>query len=453
MTSARFDRRSTERSFNVVRWPSKAVDLPDSTALEGHRTRLIAAAPVLFSLALLLAPSSECSAGDWPQILGPSRSGQAQDEPVIPKWPASGPKQVWSYPVGQGFAGPAVVGNRVIVFHRDRDAERVEALDAATGKSVWKTDFPATYVGTVNPDFGPRCVPLIHGDRVYVFGAAGDLHCVSLSDGAKRWTREAYRDFGGDEGYFGAGSTPIVAAGKLIVNVGGSGAGFVAFDLDTGQTAWQATDEAASYSSPTLAMVGGQTHAVFVTRLNAVSIDPSNGKVRFRFPFGRPGTTVNGATPLVFDDYLFVSSSYGVGANLSQINGDGVKELWANDNVMSSQYSTCVYRDGFLYGTHGREDYRNGVLRCFEAKTGKVKWTVPGFGVAHTILVGDQLVLLDVEGKLRLAEVNSDSYRELASAEISTNVTRSLPALSSGKFYFRDNGSSGGKLICLELAK
>ncbi len=413
----------------------------------------VVAAPVLFALALLVAPARECQAGDWPQILGPDRNGEAQDEPVIAKWPASGPKPSWSYPVGQGYAGPAVVGNRVIVFHRDRNAERVEALDAATGESLWKTDFPATYRGGVNPDLGPRCVPLIHGDCVYVFGAAGDLHCVNLEDGAKRWTREAYQEFKGQEGYFGAGSTPIVAAGKLIVNIGGSGAGLVAFDLDTGKTAWQATDEDASYSSPTLAMVGGQPHAIFVTRYNTISVDPANGKVRFQFPFGMRGPTVNGATPLVFGDLLFVSSSYGVGANLSQINGDNVKKLWANDDVMSSQYSTCVYRDGFLYGTHGREDYQNGELRCFEAKTGKVKWTVPGFGVAHTILVGDQLLLLGVEGRLRLAEVNSEAYRELASAEISTDVTRSLPALSNGKFYFRENAGQGGTLICLPLAK
>ena len=407
----------------------------------------------LLAAALLPAFMPECHAGDWPQILGPARNGEARDEPVIPVWPAQGPKQKWSFSVGQGYAGPAVVGERVLVFHRVGKVERVEALDAATGKSLWQADFDATYGGGVNSDLGPRCTPLIHEGRVYVFGAAGDLHCVSLTDGAKQWSRETYQDFQGKEGFFGAGSTPIVAAGKVIVNVGGRGAGLVAFDLETGKTVWQATDEGASYSSPTLATVQGQSHAIFVTRMNTISVDPESGNVRFRFPFGDRGATVNGATPLVFDDLLFVSSSYGVGANLSQIKGDGLKELWANDDVMSSQYSTCVYRDGFLYGTHGREDHKNGVLRCFEAQTGSVKWTVPGFGVAHIILVGDQLLLLDVEGKLRLADVSSTAYRELASASISESTTRALPALSNGKFYFRDNGSAGGKLICLQLAE
>ncbi|HRX81180.1 MAG TPA: PQQ-binding-like beta-propeller repeat protein, partial [Pirellulaceae bacterium] len=148
----------------------------------------------LFVCVLLLVASQRCQAGDWPQILGPSRNGEARDEPVIPKWSSEGPKRLWSYEIGQGYAGPAVVGDRVILFHRVGNAERVEALDADTGKSLWKSDFDATYGGGVNPDLGPRSVPLIHEGRVYLFGAAGDLHCVSLKDGGKVWSREAYQD-------------------------------------------------------------------------------------------------------------------------------------------------------------------------------------------------------------------------------------------------------------------
>jgi len=355
--------------------------------------------------------------------------------------------------LGEGYAGPAVVGERVIVFHRVDDVERIEAFDVQTGESDWQADFEATYSGGVNPDRGPRCVPLVHGSHVYVFGAAGDLHCVELTSGKKRWTRAAYREFGGREGYFGAGSTPIVADGKLIVNVGGDEAGLVAFNLETGETVWKSTKEGASYSSPAAATIAGTKHVVFVTRLNTVSVNPANGDVRFRFPFGRRGPTVNGATPLLLDDRLFVSSSYGVGAKLSQLTATAAKEIWANDDVMSSQYSTCVHRDGYLYGTHGREDYNNGEYRCVAVDSGKIQWKKTGFAISHSILVGDQLLLLGVDGTLRLAKANPNRYEEIASAQVSTNLTRSLPALSDGKLYFRDNSGRSGKLICLELAR
>ena len=70
---------------------------------------------------------------------------------------------------------------------------------------------------------------------------------------------------------------------------------------------------------------------------------------------------------------------------------------------MSSQYSTCVHHRQFLYGTHGREDFNNGELRCIEARSGRVRWSVPGFGVANVMLSGDRLLTLNTRGQLTLA--------------------------------------------------
>src|SRR5687767_2037584 len=128
-------------------------------------------------------------AGDWPQILGPQRNGTAAGE-VIAAWPKTGPQKLWSVKLGAGFSGPAVVGNRVIAFHRVDKNERVECFDTATGKSLWQADFASSYRGGINPDNGPRCVPLVDQDRVFVFGAAGELHCVALADGKKIWSRD-----------------------------------------------------------------------------------------------------------------------------------------------------------------------------------------------------------------------------------------------------------------------
>lgn len=406
---------------------------------------------VTCSLGCLLALTQFIRAGDWPQILGPNRNGKAVDERPIKPWPLAGPKQVWSFELGQGYAGPSVVGERVIVFHRQGSKERVEAVSRSTGKSLWHRDFVASYQGGVNPDGGPRCVPLVHGDSVFVFGAGGDLHCVALKDGKHRWSRAAYQDYSGKEGYFGAGATPIVADEKLIVNVGGKDAGLVAFDLKNGETVWRVADDDASYSSPAVAKIGGTTHVVFVTRFHTVSIDPSDGGERFRFPFGARGPTVNAATPLIWDDYLFVSAAYRVGAQLWRVRAKNATRVWANDEVMSSQYTTCVYRDGHLYGTHGREDFRNGELRCVDAKAGKVVWSFPGTGVAHTILVGERLLLLSVDGSLRLAEANPKAYRELAKTKIVDSITRALPAYSNGQFFVRTSEGDAAQLLCLQL--
>ncbi|MCH2372889.1 MAG: PQQ-like beta-propeller repeat protein [Planctomycetes bacterium] len=432
----------------------------------------------------LLLSVSRVFAGDWPQILGPTRDCRASDETLLDRWPSDGPSVRWAYALGSGYAGAAVVGKRAVVFHRVGSHERVEAIDVERGESLWTADFVANYSGGYNPDKGPRCVPTIHANRIYVFGASGELHSVDLDSGTKRWSVNVYEELGGDEGYFGAGSSPIVAGDKLLVNVGGrKGAGLVAFSLETGRVVWKTTDERASYSSPTSAVIGGEPHVIFITRYNVVSVNPVNGHERFRFPFGKRGPTVNAATPIVFDDHLFVSASYGVGAILAAIDFahklfyadykhdedvpvergkfgviasraiavDG--NVWSNDDSLSSQYSTAAYREGYLYGTHGREDIGVADLRCLEARSGKVKWTKSGFGVAHPILVGDRILLQTAEGEVVLARATAEAYQELARAKVVSGSTRALPALSGGLLFIRSSQGSSGELKCLIVGK
>ncbi len=401
-----------------------------------------------FVACLLIGGAAQ--AGDWPQILGPQRNGIAADEKVADRWPAGGPKTLWQRSVGEGVAGVAVADGRVIVFHRIDDEERVEAIDAASGKPLWTAAFPTSF----RPDVGaagngPRCVPLVHDRRVYVVGGGGDVHCVALETGKTIWSRAAYREFQAPNGYFGAGSSPIVEAGKLIMNVGGarSGGGLVAFDLATGKTIWQATDEQASYSSPVAATIDGVRHVILVTRYNVVSIDPETGQVRFKFPFGKRGPTVNAANPLVIDGHIFATASYGVGAVFAKVHKDKAQIVWTNDDVMSSQYPTAIAKDGRLYGIDGRQDAGVASLRCIEPKTGKVLWTQENFGMATFILAGERLVIVKTDGELVLAEPTPREFRPLVQARVFRSTTRALPALAGGLLYVRDETT----LKCLDL--
>jgi outer membrane protein assembly factor BamB len=409
---------------------------------------VVSTSVVLASLAV-----STVRAGDWPQILGPQRNGEGQNESLLAEWPEDGPVVEWTYPLGSGYAGPAVADGKAIVFHRQGDQEVVEAIDAKTGKSLWKTSFPANYRGGIDSNLGPRCVPLVDDGKVFAFGADGDLHCVDLASGAKRWSRSLYEAFKADRGYFGAGSTPIVVDGVLLVNVGGRGAGLVGLNPASGKTLWQKTDEDASYSSPTEININGRPQAIFVTRYNALIVDPKTGETHAPTPFGKRGPTVNAATPLVIGNDLFLTASYGVGALKARIDKAGVTQTWANDDSLSSQYSTPVVYKGHLYGTHGREDVGVASLRCVELATGKVKWSEDGFGVAHPILGGDKIVLQSVDGRITLIAANPSRYEELATGTIAREPTRALPALSEGRLFVRTTPDSGGKLHCLRVGK
>jgi outer membrane protein assembly factor BamB len=408
-------------------------------------------------LSLFFLAAQGVTAGDWPQILGPNRIGiAAPDEKIADTWTVA-PKTVWSQDVGDGFSGVAVSKGIAIVFHRLRDDEVVQAVDAKTGKQIWEAKFATEFVPSYTKDRGPRAVPLIHAGHVYLYGARGGLYCVTLKDGKTVWSRDTYADFSSKrpsrgeppEGYFGFSSTPIVVGDKLLLNVGGhqKDAGIVAFNLKTGKTVWTSTDEKASYSSPVAATIGGRKHVIFATRLKVVSVDPKDGRVLFEFPFGRLGPTVTAANPLVLGDYVFITGSYNFGAKLAKVGATGSVEIWQSDDVMSSQYTTCIQHEKTLIGIHGRQDEGLASLRCIDPKTKRILWTETDFGYATLIKADGKLVILKTDGTLVLAAASKTGYKELSSHKVLDSGARALPALSNGLLYVRDAKT----LKCLDI--
>lgn len=407
---------------------------------------------VLSSLAIAAVATGSVRAGDWPQILGPRRNGHADEEQLAGEWRTVAPTRLWSIEVGQGYAGPAVRADRVVVFHRLGDEEVATCVSAMSGDQRWERRWPTSYVSRIDRDAGPRCVPVIHQDRVFLFGAAGRLHCVDLAKGRELWSRNLAKDYRARDGYFGAGSSPLVVGNLILVNVGGRSteASIVALDWQSGETRWSALKDDASYSAPILRRSKGMTTALFITRMRLLELNPETGKRIFELPFGKQGPTVNAASPVTIDeDHLFVTASYGIGAQLLSLDSSPPKIVWESDDTLSSQYPTPVHDAGHLYGVHGREDGAPAELRCIEAKTGRTKWQRPQFGMAHLILADGKLLAQRTEGELLLLALTPDRYRELGRVALTENViARAQPALSNGRYFVRDNG---GRLSAWKL--
>jgi outer membrane protein assembly factor BamB len=397
------------------------------------------------SIFLLLALAA--AATDWPQFLGPTRNGVYPGTDVAATWPPSGPPVQWRKDVGAGFAAPVVAAGKVILFHRVGGKEVVDCMDASSGAKVWSTDYATTYRDDFGFDEGPRSAPAVADGAAYTFGAQGVLTALDFATGKQRWSVATNTQFGVKKGFFGAAGSPLVEGGKVLVHVGGAGAGIVAFDAKTGAVVWKTTSDEASYSSPTVASIGGVRHAFFFTRAGLVDLDPSNGQVRFSFPWrSRSSASVNAATPLVIGNQVFVSASYGTGAALLEVNGSEYKKIWSNDETMSNHYSTCVFRDGYLYGFHGRQE-EGQALRCVQLRTGKVMWSIDGYGAGTVTLAGDRLVILRENGELVMAPATPDGFHPTAHAVILKSTVRAYPALADGRLYARDEHT----LVCVNL--
>jgi outer membrane protein assembly factor BamB len=387
------------------------------------------------------------AAADWPQFLGPERNGIYRGPALAETWPAQGPRVAWRKTVGQGFAAPVILQNRLILFHRIGKEEIVDALDAASGASVWRYQYPTTYRDDFGFDEGPRAVPVVADGIIYTFGAEGQLHAVNLTTGQRVWSEDTMKRFDVPKGFFGAAGSPLVEGGRVIANVGGPKAGIVAFDAKSGQVQWTATTDQASYSSGVAATFPTGRRAIFLTRNALVGLDPATGAIAFRRNWqARANASVNVATPLVVGDLIFVSAEYGPGAGVLRVDGANLVDLWTSDEAMSNHYATSVHRDGILYGFHGRQEFGPS-LRAVELKTGKVRWNLDQFRAGTVTLAGDRLLIVREGGEMILAPASPDAFKPIARSQILPATIRAYPAVSDGFVYIRNENT----LVCLDL--
>lgn len=396
----------------------------------------------MYRRALILLLPVLAGAADWPQLLGPNRN-LATAETVTP-WPAAGPKLLWQRKVGAGFAAPVIAGGKLLFYSRVKDKETLEAIDVRTGKTLWTGAKSTFYRDDFGFDEGPRSAPTVAGGRVFTHGAEGTLTAWDLATGKTLWSVDTMVKYNVQKNFFGAANAPLMAGGLVLLNVGGPGAGIVAFDASTGKQAWKSTNDAASYSSGTLASIGGKTLAVFLTREGLAALEPETGTVVQQKKWrSRSQASVNAATPLVEGNEVFLSASYGTGAVLLKADGAIWSTVWSGDDSMSNHYSTSVFHQGKLYGFHGRQEMGQS-LRCVEWSTGKVLWSVDGFGAGTLLRAGDQLLVLRENGELWLAPASPAGFRPVAKAQLfNDGVVRAYPALSDGVFCARSEQSLG----------
>lgn len=385
---------------------------------------------------------------DWPQWRGPNRDGVSTETGLLASWPTDGPKVLWEAKTGDGFASVAIAKGRAFTIFQDGDHEAVVAWDAETGREIWRYRYECAYKN--NYGNGPRSTPTIDGDTIYTVGGSGLMHCLDAftdqPNGKVVWKKDLMEGFAAKVPKWGVAFSPLVEGDRVFIMPGGpNGQSLAALDKKTGAVIWQKHSDSPSYSSPIGTTFHGQRQVLFLTGTRLVSVAPDDGTELWSFPW-KTQENCNIATPIVVDDYVFISASYGKGCAVLKVEKAGDKwtpSLVYKNRNMRNHFSTSVRWKDYLFG------FDDSDLKCIDFRTGESTWDMHGFDKGSVLLVGDQLIVYGANGILALADANPREYVERSRFQFS-KVARScwsVPVVANGRLYVRDTE----RLVCFDV--
>jgi outer membrane protein assembly factor BamB len=189
------------------------------------------------------------------------------------------PRKARPGPVGAGWSSFAVVGRFAVTQEQRGEEELVVCYDIPTGGVRWVHTNEARFSEKMGGD-GPRATPTIAGGRVYALGATGILDCLDGASGKVVWSRRTLDENQLPNLIWGKSSSPLIVDDLVVVSGGDvDHSSLLAFRKDTGEPAWQAGDDKASYSSPTLATLANVRQLLSVNAGSVSAHDPATGKL------------------------------------------------------------------------------------------------------------------------------------------------------------------------------
>jgi outer membrane protein assembly factor BamB len=400
------------------------------------------------------AASPTVANADWPKWRGPAGDG-TWECPGLPLL-IDEPERLWKRGLGGGFSGITVADGRVYTMDRPgkQDTERVLCFDAKTGEPIWEHRYDADYNG-LSYDSGPRASVTIYDGKAYTLGSVGHGFCLDAKTGDVIWSKDGEGELGARRPTWGFAASPSIYQDTVIYQLGIEGAGYIAFDRNSGEERWRGSDDPAGYATPVFVQHAGRDLMLAWTPEHIRGMAPESGQVLWSIPYKiKYGVSI--ATPIFHESTVLVCG-YWHGSRAIKL-GAGERDaelLWQDEERIRGLMAQPLYRDGLVYLL----DRTNG-LSCFELATGKRLWDdaeghtiTPSDRNPQATLVwardgkrDDRLVLLNANGELLSVTVDREGLEIHSRAQI-TGKTWAHPAYSDGHIFARTDK----ELVCWKL--
>jgi outer membrane protein assembly factor BamB len=382
----------------------------------------------------------------------------------------AGAKVLWKADIGYGYSNVVIQAGRLYAMGAvPRKGVVFSCLDAATGAVLWQQSFDQGGLYD-NPD--PHATPVIDGERVYGITLKGVLYCLQSGDGQVLWTRNLAIDFKREGWSYGWVASPVVAGNLLLVSNDERG---IALNKTNGQTAWETTRDpgalgkGAHYgavATPVVANLKGTDCVLFLNRWTLTVADLATGKAMRSYVHNEQDYHLI-QDPIVSGDRVFLEQSFR--CDMLKCSETALTNIWSGTQIRNSMFNPVLV-DGNLYGSHWDPEQDGGAvnydwnttrkirmpLRCLDWNTGEVVWEHDLTGGVSVTAVDGKLILLDLNGMLRIAKASPAGYEELAVADVlqgekyGVRIFPTPPAFCDGRIYCRNFNNA---LICIDVSR
>lgn len=384
----------------------------------------------------------------WSGWRGPNGNGIANDQPLLTTWSKS-ENVIWTADVpGRGHSSPIVVGDLVCLATAIEKSEKqqVLAFDRATGDAKWTKDihqggFPSKRE-IHDKATNANGTAVSDGQRIYLaFFNSGAITASAIDlKGEIAWQKE----IGKFVSKFGYAPSPLIYKSLVIFAVDNSGGGYIAaLDRETGSIAWRVKRPSiSSYSSPTLATVGGKDQ-LLISGCDAIeSFDPATGEKNWSTSCISEATC---GTVVTTGNLIFASGGYPDKETVC-LDASG-KKVWSNRTKIYEP-SLTVHQDRVVAVSD------DGIAYCWNAQDGDVIWKkrLGGKFSASPVVCNGLFYVPNLSGDTIVFRNENDTFQLVGKNRFGSDCYAS-PAVADSQLFLRVGIGSGAsrreQLVCL----
>lgn len=426
-----------------------------------------------------IAPKPE---QNWPMFRGLGASGIADGYPTRATWNADSTAGklsgvLWRTEVpGLGHSSPIVWENRIILATavrlsgkatlrigdygdnkaaQDNEEQKwmILCFDKTSGKRLWErmihTGKPR--VERHQKSSHANTTLTTDGQRLVAFFGSEGLYCFDL-DGKLLWNKDLGVLNVGRYGIgYGFGSSPVLYRDRIVLLCDDPKTPFVAaFRLADGKELWRVSrqgDCERSWGTPLIHPHGARMQVITNGWPFIVSYDLETGKEIWRLRGGGDNPI---PSPFVADGWIVITNSHGGKSPIYAIRPSAQGDISLPDGASSNEAIVWSNMNGgsyistpVVYGGHIYLANRNGVLRCYEFKTGRRVFeqrlgTDSAF--SSSLVAADGKIYCPAEEGVVYVIKPGPSLEVLANNQMGEPCL-ATPAISQGVLYFRTAGS------------